>query len=111
MAVFVTDFRWILIFWLDLVLPVGFGFVSLTKLTSNNVRDGAIAIGITRVPAAKFRLCIGRRQLEFFLHIPADLDLGKFEADVRSMLPKAGDARIVMNVVRPAEPRTGRHNA
>ena len=41
----------------------------------------------------------GKRQLEFFLNIPAELDLRKLELDLRAMLPKANDARITMDVV------------
>jgi hypothetical protein len=40
-----------------------------------------------------------KHQFEFYLNIPAQLDLRKLETDLRSMLPKPGDARISMTVV------------
>ena len=39
-----------------------------------------------------------KRQLEFLLHIPADLDLKQLELDVRAKLPKPEEARIQMDV-------------
>jgi hypothetical protein len=41
----------------------------------------------------------GKQQLEFFLHIPAELDMRKLELDLRAMLPHAEGARIAMDIV------------
>jgi len=41
----------------------------------------------------------GKQQLEFFLHIPAELDTRKLELDLRAMPPHANNARITMDIV------------
>jgi hypothetical protein len=100
MAVFVTVFSWILIFWLESRIACRLRIrladeVDLEQMFGT-VQSLLVSRGCRLQSSALYK---GKRQLEFFLHIPADLDLRKFEADVRSMLPKASDARIVMNVV------------
>ena len=41
----------------------------------------------------------GKQQLEFFLHIPAELDMRKLELDLRAVLPNANSAKIAMDIV------------
>jgi hypothetical protein len=41
----------------------------------------------------------GKQQLEFFLHIPAELDMRKLELDLRAMLPHANNASIATDIV------------
>ena len=43
-------------------------------------------------------LYTAKRQMLFLLNIPAGLDLRQLEMDVRAALPKADDAKIVINL-------------
>ena len=101
MAVFVTVFSWILIFWLEsriacrLRVPVLPRKWMWSKCSARCNRCWYRA-AVDCKPVALYK---GKRQLEFFLNIPAELDLRKLELDLRAMLPKADDARITMDVV------------
>jgi hypothetical protein len=52
-----------------------------------------------RAAAGCRALYIGKQQLEFFLHIPAELDMRKLKLDLRAMLPNANNASIAMDIV------------
>ena len=100
MAIFVTVFCWVLIFWLESRIACRLRVrladeVDLEQMFSS-VQSMLVSRGCRLQSSA---LLQKKRQLEFFLNIPADLDLRKLEADLRSMLPKPGDARISMTVV------------
>ena len=100
MAVFVTVFSWILIFWLESRVACRLRIRLADEVDLEQMFGTVQSLLVSRgCRLQSSTLYKGKRQLEFFLHIPADLDLRKFEADVRSMLPNASDARIVMNVV------------
>ena len=95
MAVFVTIFSWILIFWLDSTLAcrlrIRLGEDVDPEPVFGTVQSLLVSRGCRLQSSALYK---GKRQLEFLLHIPAGLDLGQLKADVRAMLPDADDARI-----------------
>jgi hypothetical protein len=101
MAVFVTAFSWVLIFWLEsriacrLRIRLDDDEVDLEKMLGS-VQSMLVSRGCGLQNSA---LNKAKSQLEFYLHIPADLDLRKLEADLRAMLPNANDARIAVDVV------------
>lgn len=100
MAVFVTVFSWILIFWLEsriaCRLRVRLAEEVDVEQMFGTVQSLLVSRGCRLQTSALYK---GKRQLEFFLNIPAELDLRKLELDLRAMLPKANDARITMDVV------------
>jgi hypothetical protein len=101
MAVFVTAFSWVLIFWLDSRISC--------RLRIRLVRDVAdsdptIAVLqkllITRgcqLQSSAYNKA--KRQLVYFLNIPADLDLRTLESDIRAAIPKGDNARVDFSVV------------
>ena len=100
MAVFVTGFSWVLIFWLDSYIAcrvqIRLAEEANPKRLLGTVQSLLIARGC-RVQSSTFYK--GKRQLVFLLHIPAELDLKQLELDVRATLPKADDARINIDVM------------
>jgi hypothetical protein len=100
MAVFVTVFSWILIFWLEsriaCRLRIRLAEEVDVEQMFGTVQSLLVSRGCRLQNSALYK---GKRQLEFFLNIPAELDLRKLELDLRAMLPKASDARITMTVV------------
>jgi hypothetical protein len=100
MAVFVTVFSWLLIFWLDsrvaCRLRIRLAEEADAEQTFGTVQSLLVSRGCRLQNSALYK---NKRRLEFFLHIPADLDLRNLEADQRAMLPNADDARIFMTVV------------
>jgi len=100
MAVFVTAFSWVLIFWLDsrVACRLRIRLADEEDLESalGSVRSMLVSRGCRLQNAG---LNKAKRQMEFFLHIPAELDLRKLEEDLRAMLPEADHARIAINVV------------
>ena len=100
MAVFVTVFSWILIFWLEsriaCRLRIRLAEEVDVEQMFGTVQSLLVSRGCRLQSSALYK---GKRQLEFFLNIPAELDLRKLELDLRAMLPKATDARITMDVV------------
>jgi hypothetical protein len=100
MAVFVTAFSWVLIFWLESRIACRLRIrladdEDLEKMLGS-VQSMLVSRGCRLQNSA---LNKAKSQLEFYLHIPADLDLRKLEADLRAMLPQADDARIAVDVV------------
>src|SRR5262249_531119 len=100
MAVFVTAFSWILIFWLDsrvaCRLRIRLADEEDLEPSLGSVQSMLVSRGCTLQNAGINK---AKRQLELFLHIPAELDLRKLESDLRAMLPQADDARIAIDVV------------
>lgn len=100
MAIFVTSFCWVLIFWLESRVACRLR-IRLTEdvdleQTFSSVQSMLVSRGC-RLQGST--LLQKKQQLEFYLNIPAQLDLRKLEIDLRSMLPKPGGARISMVVV------------
>ena len=100
MAVFVTIFSWVLIYWLDSHIACRIRIRLAEEVDPKLVFGSVQALFVARrcrlQSSAVYKK---KRQLEFLLHIPADLDLRQLELDVRAKLPKPDDARIDMDVV------------
>jgi hypothetical protein len=100
MAVFVTAFSWVLIYWLDshiaCRIEIRLAEEMDPKLVFGSLQSLLVARRCRLQSSAVYKK---KRQLEFLLHIPADLDLKQLELDVRAKLPKADDARIKINVM------------
>ena len=95
MAVFVTVFSWILIFWLDshiaCRLRVRLAEDVDPEPVFGTVQSLLISRGCRLQSSALYK---GKRQLVFLLHLPAGLDLEQLKSDVRATLPEADDARV-----------------
>jgi hypothetical protein len=100
MAVFVTIFSWILIYWLDSYVACRIRIRVAEEVDPKLVFGSVQALLVSRrcrlQSSAVYK---GKRQLIFLLHIPAELDLRQLELDLRAKLPKPDDARININVV------------
>ena len=100
MAVFVTLFSWVLIFWLDSHIACRIRIRVAEdvdpKLVFGTVQALLVARRCRLQSSALYK---GKRQLVFLLHIPAEMDVKQLELDLRGKLPKADDARIDIEVV------------
>src|SRR5215472_11026781 len=101
MAVFVTAFSWVLIFWLDSRISCRLRIrlvrdVTDTDPTIVGVQKLLLTSGC-RLQSSDYNKA--KRQLVYFLHIPADLDLRKLELDIRAAIPKGDNARIDFSVL------------
>jgi hypothetical protein len=100
MAVFVTAFAWVLIFWLDsrvaCRLRIRLADEEDLEPSLKSVQSMLVSRGCNLQNAG---LNKAKRQMDFFLHIPAELDLRKLESDLRAMLPEGEHARIAIDVV------------
>lgn len=100
MAVFVTAFAWVLIFWLDsrvaCRLRIRLADEEDLEPSLKSVQSMLVSRGCSLQNAG---LNKAKRQMDFFLHIPAELDLRKLESDLRAMLPEGDHARIAIDVV------------
>jgi hypothetical protein len=101
MAVFVTAFSWILIFWLDSRISCRLRIRLVRDVADTDPMIGVVQkLLITsgcRLQSSDYNKA--KRQMVYFLHIPADLDLRKLEFDIRAALPKGDSARIDFSVV------------
>jgi len=100
MAVFVTVFSWVLIFWLESRIACRLRIrlddeVDLDQ-TLGTVQSMLVSRGCRLQSSGVNK---GKQQLEFLLNVPAELDTRKLQSDLRATLPKATNARIVVNVV------------
>jgi len=100
MAVFVTIFSWVLIYWLDSHIACRIRIRVAEGVDAKLVFGSVQALFVDRrcrlQSSAVYKK---KRQLEFLMHIPADLDLKQLELDVRAKLPKPDEARIKIDVV------------
>ena len=100
MAVFVTIFSWLLIYWLDSHIACRIRIRLADEVDPKLVAGSVQALlGVRRCRVQGFAVYKKKRQLEFLLHIPADLDLKQLEMDLRAKLPKPDDARIRIEVM------------
>src|SRR5258706_5244853 len=97
MAVFVTIFSWVLVFWLDSHVTCRI------KIRLDDHIDPKPVFGVVQSFLASRHcrlrssaLYKGKRQMVFLLHIPASLDPTQLEADVRAKLPKSDDSQITV---------------
>ena len=100
MAVFVTAFAWVLIFWLDSRVACRLR-IRLADEEDLEPSLGAVQSMLVSRGCSLQNTVLNKakRQMDFFLHIPAELDLRKLESDLRAMLPEADHARIAIDVV------------
>jgi hypothetical protein len=100
MAVFVTAFSWILIFWLDSHIACSIRIRHPREMdakeTCSAVQSFLVSRGCRLQSSPVYK---GKRQAMFFLHIPAGLDLRQLESDARGTLPNADDTRIDIELV------------
>jgi hypothetical protein len=100
MAVFVTAFSWILIFWLDsraaCRLRIRLAEDEDPEPVFGTVQSLLVARGCRLQNSA---LNKGKQQLIFLLHIPAGLELEQLKSEIRATLPEGDDARIDFEVV------------
>ena len=100
MAVFVTAFSWVLIYFLDSHLTcnmtIRFDSEGDTRPLQNTVQSLLVS---HRCRVQSCELSKGKKRMEFLFQMPAELDRDKLEADVRAKLPKAGDSQITIRVV------------
>jgi hypothetical protein len=100
MAVFVTAFSWVLIFWLDSHLTC------IMAIRLDSTADPKPVQGLVhslllshRCRIQSCELSKSKKRMEFLFHMPAGLDRDKLEADVKAKLPKTSDSRITIRVV------------
>jgi len=100
MAVFVTLFSWVLIFWLESYIACRIRIRLADEVDPKLVFGAVQSLLVSRrCRLQSSSLYKGKRQLVFLLHIPAELDLKQLELDLRSKLPRSDDARIDVDVV------------
>jgi len=100
MAIFVTGFCWVLIFWLESRIACRLRIRLSDEVDLEQMFSAVQSMLATRGCRLQSSTLLPKKhQFEFYLNIPAQLDLRKLETDLRSMLPKPGDARISMTVV------------
>ena len=100
MAVFVTAFSWILIFWLDSRAACRLRIRLAEDEDAEPVFDKVQSLLVSRgCRPQSSALNKGKQQLTFLLHIPAGIDLEQLKSDVRATLPEGEDARIDFEVV------------
>jgi len=99
MAVFVTAFSWVLIFWLDsrvtCRIRVRLEGTADPNPVFSKVQPVLVAHGCRIVSSALSR---SKKWMVFFVHIPAGLNLHELEEDVKAKFPKAEDSRISIQV-------------
>jgi len=100
MAVFVTAFSWILIFWLDSRAACQLRIRLAKDVDPEPVFGTVQSLLVSRACRLQSSsLNKGKQQLDFLLHVPAGIDLGQLKSDLRAILPEADDARIDFEVV------------
>ena len=95
MAVFVTAFSWILIFFLDSQIAcrirIRHSQEGDRQAILDTVQSFLVSRGCRLHNSAEYK---GKREVEFLMHVPAGLDAKQLELDARAKLPKADDTRI-----------------
>ena len=100
MAVFVTAFSWVLIFWLDSRIACQFRIRLAEDVDPEPVFGTVQSLLVSRgCRLQNSAIYKGKRQLVFILHIPAGIDLDQLKSEVRATLPEAEDARIDISLV------------
>jgi hypothetical protein len=99
MAVFVTLFSWVLIFWLDSHLT---GNVTIRLSGTRDLKSlqNTVESLLTshRCRPQCCTLSKGKKRMEFVFHMPARLDREKLEAELSAKLPRDGDSRISIDI-------------
>jgi hypothetical protein len=100
MAVFVTAFSWILIFWLDSRAACRLRIRLAEDEDPEPVFGAVQSLLVSR--GCRLQSSVlnkGKQQLMFLLHIPAGLELEQLKSEIRATLPEGDDARIDFEVV------------
>ncbi len=100
MAVFVTAFSWILIFWLDSRAACRLRIRLAEDEDPEPVFGAVQSLLVSR--GCRLQSSVlnkGKQQLLFLLHIPAGLELEHLKSEIRATLPEGDDARIDFEVV------------
>ena len=95
MAVFVTAFSWVLLYWLDskagCIIRIRLDGESDPKPVYTTVESLLVSRGCQ---IQSFTMSKGKRRLEFLLHMPAGLDPKALQAELKAKLPKVDESRI-----------------
>ena len=100
MAVFVTAFSWLLVFWMDshVVCRIRIGFEK--EVDPKPVYAQVQSLLASRhCRLEKSALNKGKRRMEFFVLMPSGLDSKQLESDVRATLPTPDDFEIDIKAV------------
>jgi hypothetical protein len=100
MAILVTGFSWVLIFWLDSRIACRLRIWLARDVDPEPVFGAVQSLLVARrCRMQSSTLDKTKGQLVFLLHIPADLDLTQFRSELRATLPQADTARVEFNLV------------
>jgi uncharacterized membrane protein YhiD involved in acid resistance len=100
MAVFVTAFTWLLVFWLESHVGCRLKVRLDADVDPQPVYGALQAFLVSRhCRLQSSELNEEKRQMTFLMLIPSALDPRLLEADVRSKLPQSEDARISIEAV------------
>jgi hypothetical protein len=95
MAVFVTAFSWVLIFFLESQIAcrirIRHSQEGDAEATLHTVQSFLASRGCQLHSSLVYK---GKRQVEFLLHVPAGLDPRQLELEARAKLPQGDDTRI-----------------
>ena len=99
MAVFVTAFSCVLIFWLDSRVTCRIRVRLEGAADPNGVYSKVQPVLIAHgCRVGSYALSRGKKRMVFFVHIPAGLNLHELEEDVKAKFPKAEDSRVSIQV-------------
>jgi hypothetical protein len=100
MAVFVTAFSWLLLYWLDSKVSCRIRIRLEGDADPKSVYGTMQSLLVSHhCQIQSHTLSKGKRRMEFVFHMPAALDLQKLEADVKSKFPKLDESRINVQMV------------
>ena len=95
MAVFVTAFSWLLVFWLESHVGCRMRIRLDGDVDPDPVYGTVQSLLVSRhCRLQSSTLNVAKRQMTFLLLIPSGLDPRQLEAEVRAKIPKGDDARV-----------------
>jgi hypothetical protein len=99
MAVFVTVFSCVLLFWLESRLTGTMTIRLNTNRDSKTLQDTVESFLIShRCHPHCFTVSKGKKRMELLFDMPADIDREKLEAELATKLPKNGDTRVSIDL-------------
>ena len=100
MAVFVTAFSWVLLYYLDshltCHLTIRAGGEGDSKVLQDTVESLLLA-NRCRIQSCTFSK--GKKRMQFLVHMPAGLNRAKLEAEIKAKLPRTGDSDITLELI------------
>jgi hypothetical protein len=100
MAVFVTAFSWMLIYWLDSHTACRISIRLGGEVDGKPVQGLVQSLLVShRCRVESFSLSKGMKRMEVLFHMPAGLDPNQLEAEVKAKLPKSDETRVSIRVV------------